>query len=154
MRVQTRRTDAFPTTWEIPVGIAVTSVLASALGLPLGQGVAYLVVQHHFVWPGERLGVSLLGLLAGEPGRGLPDAITQDLPPIGLVYLGVTVVELALAAVAGVALASWWRTVGPLAQFGLASRHEVDAVLGRRALMRRRRTIRPDLPRRRWRNPG
>ena len=50
----------------------------------------------------------------------------------------------ALAAAVVLGFAWWWRTVGPYAQFGMAPRHEVAAVLGRGHLMRRRGTIRPD----------
>ena len=71
MRVQSRRTDAFPTTWEIPVGIGLVWLLAAFLALPAGQGVAFALQGDGFVWPGPRLGESVLGLLAGEPGEGL-----------------------------------------------------------------------------------
>ena len=67
------------------------------------------------------------------------------MPPTVLVYAAAVVVELGLASAAVIGLSWWWRTVGPLAQFGMATRQEVAAVLGRRQLMRRRRTIRPDL---------
>jgi hypothetical protein len=145
MRVQSRRTDAFPTTWEIPVGIGLVWLLAAFLALPAGQGLAFALQGDGFVWPGPRLGESLLGLLGGEPGRGLGADLRSDVPPVVLVYAVAVVVELALAAAALVGLAWWWRIVGPYAQFGLAHKHEVAEVLGRGHLMRRRGTIRPDL---------
>ena len=145
MRVQSRRTDAFPTTWEIPVGIGLVWLLAAFLALPAGQGVAFFLQGDGFVWPGPRLGESLLGLLSGEPGRGLGGALRSDTPPVALVYAAALLVELALAASALVGFTFWWRTVGPYAQFGMAAKHEVVDVLGRGHLMRRRRTIRPDL---------
>jgi hypothetical protein len=145
VRVQSRRTDAFPTTWEIPVGIGLVWLLAAFLALPAGQGVAFALQGEGFVWPGPRLGESLLGLLGGEPGRGLGRGLRSDLPPVPLIYAAAILVELALAAAAVVGFAWWWRTVGPYAQVGMAPRHEVAAVLGRGHLMRRRATIRPDL---------
>jgi hypothetical protein len=145
VRVQSRRTDAFPTTWEIPVGIGLVWLLAAFLALPAGQGVAFALQGDGFVWPGPRLGESLLGLLGGEPGRGLGPELRVDLPPVAVVYAAAIVVELALATAAVVGFTWWWRTVGPYAQFGMASRHEIAAVLGRGQLMRRRGTIRPDL---------
>jgi hypothetical protein len=145
MRVQSRRTDAFPTTWEIPVGIALIWLLGVFLALPAGQGVAFALTGRGFVWPGRELGDSLLGLVVGDPGRGLPRRLELDVPPTALVYAMAVVAEGFLAACALFGLSSWWRTVGPYAQFGMASRHEVAAVLGRDQLMRRRRTIRPDL---------
>lgn len=145
MRVQSRRTDAFPTTWEIPVGIGLVWLLAAFLALPAGQGVAFALQGQGFIWPGPRLGESLLGLLGGEPGRGLGANLRSDLPPAALVYAAAVFVELALATAALVGITSWWRTVGPYAQFGMAPKYEVAAVLGRAHLMRRRGTIRPDL---------
>jgi hypothetical protein len=145
VRIQSRRTDTFPTTWEIPVGIGLVWLLAAFLALPAGQGVAFVLQGDGFIWPGPRLGESLLGLLGGEPGRGLGGELRSDLPPVPLVYAAASLVELALAATAVVGFAWWWRTVGPYAQFGMAPKHEVAAVLGRSHLMRRRGTIRPDL---------
>jgi hypothetical protein len=145
MRVQGPRTDVLPLTWEPAAGIALTWVLAAVLALPMGQGLAYLLVGQGFAWPGPKLGQSVLGLLSGEPGRGLPSPMAGDPPPTPVVYGGVALAELAIAGVAVWGLAWWWRTAGPAAQFGLAGRHEVEAVLGRRALRRRRATLRPDL---------
>lgn len=145
MRIQNRRTDVLPLTWELPAGVTLTWVLAAVLALPVGQGLAYQLHGRFFAWPGPALGQSVLGLLSGEPGRGLPGELARDIPPVPLVYAGVAVAELVVAAVAMWALAWWWRTAGPAAQFGLARRQEVEKVLGRRALRRRRATLRPDL---------
>ena len=129
----------------MPVGITLIWLLGMFLALPAGQGIAYALTGHGFVWPGAEFGDSLLGLLAGHRGRGLPPALERTVPPTILVYAMAVVVEVALAACALVALSWWWRTVGPHAQFGMAPRHEVAAVLGRGQLTRRRKTIRPDL---------
>jgi hypothetical protein len=145
VRVQSRRTDAFPTTWEIPVGIGLIWLLGSFLALPAGQGLAFALSGDGFVWPGPQLGQSLLGLLTGDAGRGLSPRLQAAAPPAVLVYAAAVVVELALASAAVIGLSWWWHTVGPLAQFGMAARQEVAAVLGRRQLLRRRKTIRPDL---------
>ena len=146
MRVQNRRTDVFPTTWEIPVGIGLIWLLGSFLALPAGQGLAFALSGDGFVWPGPELGQSLLGLL---DGRRRPRTARRNselhVPPDVLVYAAAALVEVALASAAVIGLSWWWRTVGPLAQFGMAARQEVAAVLGRRQLMRRRKTIRPDL---------
>lgn len=120
-------------------------LLAAFLALPAGQGVAFAVQGDGFVWPGPRLGQSLLGLLGGEPGRGIGRELRSDLPPVPLIYVAALLVEVALAAAAVVGFAWWWRTVGPYAQFGMAAKHEVVEVLGRGQLMRRRGTIRPDM---------
>lgn len=145
MRVQSRRTDVFPTTWEIPVGIGLVWLFAAVLAFPAGQGVAFLVRGNGFVWPGPKLGESLLGLLGGDPARGLSTALRAAVPPTGMIYSAVAIIEVALATAAIVGFTWWCRTVGPLAQIGMAAKHEVAAVLGRDQLMRRRMTIRPDL---------
>jgi hypothetical protein len=145
MRVQARRTDAFPTTWELPVGITLTWLVGVFLTMPLGQGVAFMAVGEGYVWPGQNLGPSILGLLTGEPGRGLPRQVRMVAPPTSLIYAAVIFMEFALTAAAVLGLSWWWRTVGPFAQFGMAARQEVASVLGRGQLRRRRHTIRPDL---------
>ena len=120
-------------------------LLAAFLALPAGQGVAFALQGDGFVWPGAGLGESLLGLLSGEPGRGLGEGLRSDAPPVALIYAAAVIVELVLAASALVGFTFWWRTAGPYAQFGMAAKHEVVDVLGRGHLMRRRGTIRPDL---------
>ncbi len=127
------------------MGLGLIWVLGASLALPAGQGVAFALTGSGFVWPGPDLGDNLLGLFAGEPGRGLQRELQRAVPPTLLVYAMAVLVEVALAACALVGLSWWWRRVGPYAQFGMATRHEVAAVLGRGQLMRRRKTIRPDL---------
>jgi hypothetical protein len=41
VRVQSRRTDVLPTTWEIPIGIRLIWLLAAFLALPASQGIAF-----------------------------------------------------------------------------------------------------------------
>jgi hypothetical protein len=100
VRVQRRRTDVFPTTWEIPVGIGLIWLLPAFLALPAGQGIAFALRGDGFVWPGPELGQSLLGLLAGDAGRGLSPELRATVPPKVLVYAAAAVVEIALAAAA------------------------------------------------------
>ncbi len=145
MRVQNRRTDVFPTTWEIPVGIGLVWLLGAVLALPAGQAIAFALGGDGFVWPGPNLGRSLLGLFTGDPGRGLSADQRATIPPLFLIYAVAVVLEVALATAALVGFSWWWRTVGPLAQVGMATKTEVASVLGRGQLMRRRKTIRPDM---------
>ena len=145
MRVQSRRTDTFPTTNEIPIGIGLIWLLGALLALPAGQGVAFALTGRGFVWPGPELVASLGGLLTGHPGQGLRSDLEHAIPSALIVYAAAAVLELALAACALLGLSSWWRSVGPYAQFGMAHRNEVKTVLGRGPLLRRRTVIRPDL---------
>ena len=127
------------------MGIGLIWLLGSFLALPAGQGLAFALSGHGFVWPGPELGQNLAGLLAGDTGRGLSPGLRAAVPPTVLVYAAAVVVELVVTSAAVIGLSWWWRTVGPLAQFGMATGQEVAAVLGRRQLVRRRKTIRPDL---------
>jgi hypothetical protein len=146
MRAQTRRADVPPLTWEIPTAISVAWLLGAVLVLPTGQGLGYVAVGERFAWPSGRLPQSLVGLVSGRPGVGLTSAASPG-PPEAVVYGCVGVLELVVALLGAWVAWIWWRTVGPGAQVGLATRHEVRAALGRRELQRRRKVIRPDLDR-------
>ena len=126
-----------------------TWALLGLLAIPTGQSTSGLLFGDGFIWPRGALVESLLGLLGGVPGRGLTPVQASTLPSRPAVYLTIAVVEVVLGAVAVWGLAYWWRSIGPGAQFGLASRHDVERVLGRADLCRRGLTIRPDLATRR-----
>lgn len=145
MRVQRSRTDALPLTWEVPVAAAGTWLLLAILAFPLGQGVAFVAVGQPFAWPTGRLVESVVALLSGAPGEGLPDTRVGAVPPTVLVYLAVALLQLPLGAFAVWGFGIWWRTIGPGSQSGIASKCDVERVLGASNLRRRRTTIRPDL---------
>jgi hypothetical protein len=140
MRVQHARTDVLPLTWEIPTTIALGWLALAVLGLPAGQALAYAVSGFGAHWPGD-LPEALSGLLTGRPGIGMPGAR----PAVAVVAGAIGLVELIVTGFGVWEASWWWRTTGPGAQYGLASRHEVRAVLGERELSRRRGSIRPDL---------
>ena len=140
MGVQHARTDVLPLTWEIPTTIGLAWVVLVVVGLPAGQALAYAVSGAGAQWP-DHLPEALVGLLAGRPGVGLAGAP----PTVAIVYVAIGLVELIVTVVGLWVMSWWWRTTGPGAQYGLASRHEVRAVLGEREIKRRRGTIRPDL---------
>jgi hypothetical protein len=84
-------------------------------------------------------------LLTGRPGRGVVVRSAGDLASSSWIYAVITLLELvALAAAVWLALL-WWRLLGPGALQGMASRGEVERVLGVSNLRRRRKVIRPDL---------
>lgn len=145
MRVQRSRADVVPLTWEVPVAITACWLLGSALALPVGQGVAFLLTGEGFVWPRGTLVPSVVGLVQGEIGQGLPPERVASLPSGGLVYGAVVICELLVCALTASAFTVWWRSMGPGAHFGIARRHDVARVLGPGNLHRRRTTIRPDL---------
>ena len=141
MRVQHQRTDVLPLTWEIPVTIALGWLVLAVLALPVGQSLAYAISGRTPAWPTGELASSVAGLVAGRPGDGLSERPPGD----ALVYAAIVAAEVAVMAIALWVTTWWWRTTGPGAQFGLASKHETRKVLGKRSLNRRRMTIRPDL---------
>ena len=155
MRVQRPRSDVLPLTWEIPAAVVAAWSLLALLLLPAAQGLAAALSGHNFGWPRGALIDSILGLVAGQPGRGLPPGQVAELPPMATVYTVIALAEVALTAVSVYGLTWWWRTVGPGAQHGLATTAEVRRILGPANLRQRRFTIRPDLHRpRRHRRPG
>ena len=145
MRVQRMRIDSPPLTWEVPAAIAASWIFMAILALPLGQAIACWVNGQEFAWPSGTVVENVLGLVRGEPGVGLTAAQVQTLPPDSLVYVSAMLGELVVGVIVAWALAFWWRSIDPGAQFGIASRHQVEIVLGGGNLRRRRGIIRPDL---------
>lgn len=141
MRVQHQRTDVLPLTWEIPVTIALGWLVLAAVVLPVGQSLAYAITGRALVWPNGGLTGSLGGLLSGRPGVGAGGRP----PPTAVVYAVIAVAEAVVGAVALWVTLWWWRSAGPGAQYGLAAKREIRTVLGEGQLLRRRKTIRPDL---------
>jgi type IV secretion system protein VirD4 len=139
------RTDVAPIGWELPAAGGLCWLAVAALLLPTGQGAASWLFGGGFVWPHGSLLHSIGGLLGGHPGRGVAVASITDLPPSALIYLLIAVLELAAVAAAVWLGVLWWRLLGPGALQGMASRSEVERVLGVSNLRRRRKVIRPDL---------
>jgi hypothetical protein len=148
MRVQQRRTNPFPSTWELPAGITLGWICLTVLCLPAGQSSARLLQTGRFQWPAN-LVVTISGLLHGDAGAG----ILLPAPSLILVYVCGLCLAGGVTAGSAWALRQWWITVGPLAQVGVAPAAEVAATVGRSSLRCRGRTIRPDLyaPRLPWR---
>ena len=154
MRVQRSRADVLPLTWEVPTAIAVCWLFTAILALPVGQGIASWASGESFVWPSDTLIESLIGLMRGDTGLGLSAQDQRALPPDALIYATATVCVLIVCVISVRMFTWWWRSVGPGAHFGIATNHQVDAVLGVANLRRRRRIIRPDLYRVRSRPHG
>ena len=140
MRAQHARSDVLPLTWEIPGLIGLGWLVLAVVGLPAGQALAFAVSGGGFAWPDD-VTAAVEGLLTGRPGVEVAGAT----PAVVVVYGAICLVELAVGGFGLWALSWWWRSCGPGAQYGFASRHEVAVVLGERELRRRRAIIRPDL---------
>ena len=139
-----------PLTWELPAATALGWVGVAAMLLPAGRGAASWLTGRGWVWPktGAGLTASLIGLLAGHPLYGLTASTASTAPAVpgaGVVYLLVSLTELAWLIVSLLLLRAWWRTWGPGMREGLADRAEVEKVLGLSRMRRDRNVIRPDL---------
>jgi type IV secretion system protein VirD4 len=139
------RTDVAPISWELPAAGGLCWLAAAVLLLPVGQGVASWLFGGRFVWPHESLLASVGGLLTGHPARGVAARSAADLPSSAWVYTLITVLELVALAVTVWLGVLWWRLLGPGALQGMASRGEVERVLGLSSLRKRQTVIRPDL---------
>jgi type IV secretion system protein VirD4 len=142
-----QRRDAMPLTWELPAALALAWASVAATLLPAGRGAACWLTGGGWVWPttGAALSSSLPGLVTGHPSCGLVATTAAALPRPGVVYLLMTLFEVAWLVVSLFGLRAWWRTWGPGMREGLASRSEVEKVLGRSRMRRNRAVIRPDL---------
>jgi len=136
-----------PLTWELPAAAGLAWVAVAGVLLPAGRGAASWLTGGRWLWPrtGAGLSASMVGLLTGHPGAGLAPVVAAGLPTAGVVYLLLALVQAAWLIVSLLALLRWWRTWGPGMRQGLASRGEVDKVLGRSRMRRDRALIRPDL---------
>jgi type IV secretion system protein VirD4 len=145
MRRRGWRTDVAAFGWELPAAGGVCWLAAAVLLLPVGQGVASWLFGGGYVWPHESLLAGVGGLLTGHPGRGVAMTSAGDLASSALIYALITVLELVALAAAVWLGVLWWRQMGPGALQGMATRGEVERVLGVSNLRRRRKVIRPDL---------
>lgn len=148
---QQRRHNPYPTTWEIPLGLATLVLITLALGVHVGRGLATLVAGHGWTWPTYlELGRSLPAVISGNAHAGLP---AGTLPPDATapVLAGIIVAE--LVAILGIltAAAFAWTRWGPDRMLGMATTSQATHILGSRRLRDVRHIIRPDLYRRKRR---
>ncbi len=139
-----RRTNPYPYTWEIPVGVVVVVFLVGALGIQVGRGLASLFTGHGWAWPASRnLFSSLPGVMGGDPAAGL---VGVTAGPSGAAVIGwVITVEVLLLAVSA-AIAVWGlRRWGPGRMKGMATAAEAESTLGLTRLRKVARVVRPDL---------
>ena len=142
---QSRRTNPYPLTWEIPCAVTLAVLLLLVLGVHAGRTVANMLAGAGITWPAsDKLITSLPGVLGGDAAAGLtpqPDLVAA--PRATQVWIALTeAISLALMLWAGtISLLRW----GPGRMRGMATRAEVQNLLGRRRLRRSASVIRPDL---------
>ncbi|MCB2176447.1 MAG: hypothetical protein KQH57_11610 [Actinomycetales bacterium] len=141
---QSRRTNPYPFTWEIPAGLAVAFLLAQVLGLQVGRSVANLLAGNGWVFVGRAdLFSTIGGLLGGHAGAGLTGVAHPA--ATGLMWTCIAVVELAVLASSAVAIKVGMDRWGPGRIRGMATQAQAEAVLGRARLRKHASIIRPDL---------
>ncbi|WP_165821189.1 hypothetical protein [Nocardioides gansuensis] len=143
-------------TWEIPVAVAVFTVLMVML-IPLGvQAVVGWVVAGEFAWPAGRLGGAVLGLLHGQFAVGLPVHVAGRMPADGVMWV-LAIVGEGIVLGAALVVGLWMRDVmgGTRVRHGLATSALSADALGLPRLRRSAAVIRPDLYARRrpWSGP-
>ena len=145
--VEMRHPDPLPLTWEPAAMLATLWLMLTALSLPAGQGLSFLLTGDGFQWPEGHVVESIAGLAQGHPGSGLRHRGAAA-PPALLVYACVAILWMALTVGLGLFVFAMRHAVGAPSQSGLAGRREVSAVLGRAALRSRTRIVRPDIAQR------
>lgn len=141
-----RLADPYPWTWEIPTAGAALVLVVPPLLAQLGRSIANLMVTGHWFWPGNvRDGLtSLPAIWAGDATAGLVPAPPAAAPAwlvVAMIILLESAVILGLVFAAVAAYSKW----GKGAVRGLASKSEIEAVLGEARLRRDHDLIRPDL---------
>lgn len=141
---QSRRTNPYPFTWEIPAGVAVALLLMLVLGLQAGRSVANLLAGNGWVFVGRAdLFSTVAGVLGGRADAGLAGIAHPASAP--LMWTCVAVVELAVLMVSVLAIKAGIDRWGPGRIRGMATRAQAGAVLGRARLRKHASIIRPDL---------
>ncbi|WP_029429690.1 type IV secretory system conjugative DNA transfer family protein [Blastococcus sp. URHD0036] len=148
MTLDRSRADVGPASWELPAAAALTWLTGTGLLLPAARAIAALATGRGWLWPAtpEAVVHSIGGLITGNPTAGLTEAQILASPPGGVVYATVLLSVLTYLALSGGAV--WVIGVRMGGGQGMATRSEVDDVLGRHRLRRVAPVVRPDLHRR------
>ncbi|CAN5270855.1 hypothetical protein BH11ACT1_BH11ACT1_14050 [soil metagenome] len=141
---RSRRTNPYPYTWEIPVGVLVAVLLALVLAVQTGRSVANLAAGNGWVLVDRAAMVTTVGpVLGGNAGAGLP-AVAHPAAP-ELLWTWVAFVSLLVVVALGWAVKAGLDRWGPLRLRGMATAAEAESLLGRTRLRRHAKVIRPDL---------
>lgn len=142
---RSRRSNPYPLTWEIPVGIILAVLLLLVLGVHAGRAVANLVAGSGLTMtPRAELLTSLPGLLSGNSAAGL-DPSPVPVAGAGLLWACIAFVEVVITTLLAWAGRHAWSSWGPGRVDGVASRAELDQVLGLGRLRKVAPVVRPDL---------
>ena len=142
---RSRRPNPYPFTWEIPVGIVLGVLLLLLLGVHAGRALANLLAGAGLtLTPREALLTGVPALLAGDAAAGLQPRPGR-VAGAALLWLCVLVVQtLNLLLIAWGSRIAWQRW-GPGRVEGVATRGELDQLLGLGRLRKVAPVVRPDL---------
>lgn len=140
-----RRTNPYPYTWEIPIGVLTVMLLIGAAGVHVGRGLAGVFAGDGWLWPPSRvLFTSLPAVLSGDPAAGLAGGTAVTAGPAAVTGWIITVEILVLAA--SITGLLWGlRRFGPNRMKGMAAAAEAESILGVTRLKKVAGIIRPDL---------
>lgn len=141
---QSRRSNPYPHTWEVPLAVTVGVSLVLVLGAHVGRSVANVIAGNGWVFVERaKLFTSLPGVLAGRADAGL---VGMDSPASSSVlWASVLFVEILVLAVSAGCVRFGWGRWGPSRIQGAATRAEAEQLLGIVRLRRHAHLIRPDL---------
>lgn len=141
---QSRRTNPYPFTWEIPAGVGGAVLLMLVLGFQVGRSLANFVAGNGWVFVARAdLFPTVAGVLRGRADAGLAGIAHPASAP--LMWTCVAVVELAVLVASVLAIKAGMDRWGPGRIRGMATRAQAEAVLGRVRLRKHASIIRPDL---------
>jgi hypothetical protein len=139
-----RRHNPYPLTWETPIAVACTVLLALVVGVHVGRGLANLTAGAGWCWPATaQLFTSAPAVFAGDAAAGLHT--TGPLAGSASLVAWLVVTELAVIVILATAAVAVLRRWGPTRLKGMASADEAERLLGLSRLRRVRQVIRPDL---------
>lgn len=141
---RSRRHNPYPLTWEIPLAVACTVLLALVLGVQLGRGIANLTAGAGWLWPDTTWFFrSVPAVLAGDATAGLhTNGQVASRAGLRVWLLATEVAVVVVLALVGIFVVRRW---GPNRLKGMASPADAERLLGMSRLRRVRHLIRPDL---------
>lgn len=142
---RSRRTNPYPFTWEIPVGIVLGVLLLLLLGVRAGRALANLVAGAGLTLTlREALLTGVPALLAGDAAAGLQPRPGR-VAGAALLWLCTFVVQTLNLLLIGWGSRIAWQRWGPDRVEGVATRGELDQLLGLGRLRKVAPVVRPDL---------
>lgn len=138
-------THTAPSTWEVPVAIALAGFFFILITPLVVQSIVGWATSRQSAWPTQHLFDAYGGLIHGHFGAGLRSGVAAGLPPDPVMWV-LTVIGESLVLGAAVVVGLWIRDVGGNdSGHGLATATQAAEALGLPRLRKDAAVIRPDL---------